>query len=566
MSSTVSILTVSINQNPKLLHLLHQQIKEQTYKNIIEWIIITDNIIHIEEDNIKIKQYNKSITNTDDLYQWAFKSSRGDIMVHMDTNDFQFPSRVKHSVDTLTKSNYFIAGCTNIFIYNYLLNKTFQLQSNTVLPNYLAYKKEYDNTNQSIVQLEPLLTLIHQIHNDNNPIKEMLILGTFFNVNNLKYLNQINFIPDSYYYQYKSIFINDEYVNYDIVYLTGGTGITWDPSDQSLGGSEQAIVNLSEEWVKQGKSVAVYGKFNKNEMFKHNNVVYYNWLDFPFEKKFKTLISWRTPGMFMLINNIVKADNLWQDFHDNFIYTLNNFKPDKLKEYFNRVNCIYFKSNYHKICFEDFLQTKLDENKYKIIPNGLRLLKFLNNEVDKKLIEREKYRFCYCSCYTRGLENILKYIWPKIYKAEPSVELHIYYGMKLVDDEFKNMMNELMKQPGVYDHGRQPMAKIIEEKYKSTFHLYLNNSIAEIDCISIRESLVTGCIPVISSFGVFGERDGMQYNYNENSQNYIEQLDKISDDIISKMKNKVYTDTASKQLKKSKTIIDWYFVAKAWLN
>ena len=41
----------------------------------------------------------------------------GSIIVYMDDDDFYFPERVQHSVNTLRKSNSGIAGCTYLHIY-----------------------------------------------------------------------------------------------------------------------------------------------------------------------------------------------------------------------------------------------------------------------------------------------------------------------------------------------------------------------------------------------------------------------------------------------------------------
>jgi hypothetical protein len=113
------------------------------------------------------------------------------------------------------------------------------------------------------------------------------------------------------------------------------------------------------------------------------------------------------------------------------------------------------------------------------------------------------------------------------------------------------------------DHGRQPMEMIIREKYLSTFHIYLNNSIAEIDCISIKESLITGCIPIISNFGVFKERHGIQYNWEPNND---ELCSLIAKDIITKMNDFNLINNIRNMLMQSSTIIDWYNVSKLWLN
>ena len=67
--------------------------------------------------------------------------------------------------------------------------------------------------------------------------------------------------------RYTSIFIKNEISEFDISYFCGGTSIEWEPSSQSLGGSEHSIVHICSEWVKMGKSVAVYGKFTSEMIF-----------------------------------------------------------------------------------------------------------------------------------------------------------------------------------------------------------------------------------------------------------------------------------------------------------
>jgi len=192
--------------------------------------------------------------------------------------------------------------------------------------------------------------------------------------------------------------------------------------------------------------------------------------------------------------------------------------------------------------------------------NGLRINEFSNKP---KGVIRKPYRFCYCSSYDRGLAIILKYIWPHIYNKEPNAELHIYYGMDyLFDEEWKKILTYLIGQPGVMDHGRKPLETIVEEKYTSSFHLYLCNCDAEIDCISIRESLVTGCIPIMYDYGVFKERDGIKY-YNELNE---ENCKIIAEDIVFKMNNIVLMEKCSNSLKLSETIISWNTIAELWVK
>ena len=122
----------------------------------------------------------------------------------------------------------------------------------------------------------------------------------------------------------------------------------------------------------------------------------------------------------------------------------------------------------------------------------------------------------------------------------------------------KNQLRLLTAFPGVVDHGRQPIEMIIREKYMSSFQLYITNTISEIDCISIRESLVTGCIPLISNFGVFSEREGIHFDLNENDQ---ESMKTLAINIVNLIKNKDQINTLREVFKKSQTIMDWSIIA-----
>ena len=77
---------------------------------------------------------------------------------------------------------------------------------------------------------------------------------------------------------------------------------------------------------------------------------------------------------------------------------------------------------------------------------------------------REPFRFCYCSCYTRGLVELLQYVWQVIFSEYPQAELHCYYGTGSLDQQAQQRLTFLMGQPGVMDHSRRPMKDIILEK------------------------------------------------------------------------------------------------------
>ena len=124
----------------------------------------------------------------------------------------------------------------------------------------------------------------------------------------------------------------------------------------------------------------------------------------------------------------------------------------------------------------------------------------------------------------------------------------------------KQQLTMLMGQPGVMDHGRRPVDEIAREKQRSTFHLYITDCNGETDCISIRESLVAGCIPLISNNGVFKNRDGLHFNLVKTPQGYQQ----IANGVLNLIKNHQFLELCREQFKVSKTICSWADVAEQW--
>lgn len=587
----VSIVTISQFKRSACLQILNDLISEQTYQNILEWVIVEGS--KSDEDAQKNADFIKSlntrvpvvyIPRTDppaklgELRNRGNTACKGDITVVMDDDDYYPAERIAHAVEKLSKTGAEIAGCSAMYIYDYFLESLYKFREfgpYHSTNNCMAWKKSYLEKNKHapekesgeeasftlefknpMVQLDPAKTIVVSSHNENTYNKRELLIGGTHKINpNLHpvYEPLTRYIKDVYYSRYKNIFYSSYDSPYDIVYMTGGFSNPWDPKDTSLGGSEQAVVHLSTEWFQKGKKVAVYGQVPEGT---YQGVDYIDWKKFPFNAQHNILILWRLFGLTSVATFPYKAKHIWHDTHDNLEGGL---FPEIWHKSKARVQKVFFKSPYHRRVFEKSTNERLSDSKCIIIPNGIRLEQFL---VNKDNVPRNPYRLCYCSCYTRGLANILIYMWPIIYKIEPRAELHVYYGMNGINDEnFKKAMRELLSQPGVMDHGRQPMEMIIREKYMSSFHLYINESNREIDCISIRESLATGAIPLISNFGVFKDRDGIHFDIVDQSsyQNIGLQISQL-------FQKKAELDSYRSQIKSSHLLVSWSAIADQWLE
>ena len=586
---TVSIITITqLVRNNCLLN-LYELIKLQTYKNIIEWVIVEgspkkddadknkENIENlIKYSTIKINYIQYSGKKLSNLRNIGNNSCSGSIIVCMDDDDYYPPERVSTAVEALSNSSCLIAGCSDIYLYEYFMGKLYKFKGfnqNHSTNNCMAFKKEYltkhkhddnldmseeksftNNFTEPMVQLNSKKCIVVSSHNFNTFNKREICIGGSigFNQSLVELDDDIyNYIPKNIFEKMKNIFFKKENSMYDIVYVCGAFLPKWNPLDLNLGGSEQAVINLCNYWAKLGKKIAVYTDTNNNdkENVIHNGVEYINWRKFPFNHHFNTIILWRSNGLFSIISFNITANNIFWDLHDNFAGQ--DLLVAKYLQYKYKITKVLLKSNYHKSEFEKYFNIKLQSSDYEIIPNGIRIDKFSNNWDN---VSRNPYRFCYVSYYTRGLFHIIPGIWSIIKKLEPRAELHIYYGMDMITDmDIKEKLTKLIQQPGIIDHGRQPVNIIVREKYMSNFQLYITNTISEIDCISIKESLVCGCIPLISNFGVFIEREGIHFDCVENDLC----LNKIALDIINLLKNISKLDILREVFKKSKTILSW---------
>ena len=591
----ISIVTINQFKRRETIKMTLSMLEEQTFrKHIYEWVIVEASP---DRDSAEINALHvRKMQNTTEIpikyveYEEGRKLGRarnvsndnatGDYIVCMDDDDYYFPERIEHGVTEMIKGGTEIAGCTGILIHDYLLERQyatgdfgplFSTNNCMVYTKNYANKHRYDdektfgeendftnNFTEPMTQLDQCKTAImcsHQINTYNK--RFLMILGTFGIHKTIrettKEFQEKYFIPEKYFLKYKSLFINDKLSKYDIAYVCGFFGIHWNPSDKSLGGSEQAVVHLSEQWAKKGYKICVYGNVPEVTI---NNVDYFPMNSFPYDNMFKNVVVWRESGMLSVLPFPLKSYNIVVDFHDNMALSQ---QIDIHKMLLTRAHCVMFNSETHKRLFEEKIGIKISENNYKIVPNGVRIEDFK----EQHNVTRDPFRFCYCSCYTRGLIPIVAHMWGIIQKLEPRAELHVYYGMEHVQGDQINVLKQLLALQGVMDHGRQPSEIVAREKHRSAFQLYISNSPLEIDCISVKESLVAGCIPLISNDGVFKERDGIHFDMDFTS---VDSYNQTALKIVELMKNRYEVEKIRKQLKKSPTIISWEEVAEQWIS
>jgi hypothetical protein len=169
---TVSLLTITQRSRNKCLKNLLEFIQVQTYKNIVEWVLVegskteqdaTENSEFImreinQQTPFPIKYLGfKEGLRLSDLRNRGNAACSGAIIVCMDDDDYYPPQRVETAVNKLMASNKQIAGCSYAYMYHYNLDKLYKFKSfgkNHSTNNCLAYKKEYLITHKHADGLE----------------------------------------------------------------------------------------------------------------------------------------------------------------------------------------------------------------------------------------------------------------------------------------------------------------------------------------------------------------------------------------------------------------------------
>ncbi|MDC0831994.1 putative glycosyl-transferase [Geitlerinema sp. FC II] len=262
--------------------------------------------------------------------------------------------------------------------------------------------------------------------------------------------------------------------------------------EKGASGSEAAVIYLTQAWAKQGYEVTVYANCGDREGI-YNGVRYRNFRRMNWYDRFDILLIARHP---VYLEPQAKARLIgfeWQDItYPEKFYT---------REILERFDKIFSKSQYQRRLLPD-----LPDEKFTIVTNGYdpEILKFS----DRK---KQPYKLVYASRYYRGLEHMLEYGWPIVKREIPEAELHLFYGFTKYDNhpdrtDWREKMKQLMAQPGVIDRGLVGYDRLMEEKASASIHYY-GCTYGEIDCISVRESSIVGCVPVTTDFAVFAEKD-----------------------------------------------------------
>ena len=139
---------------------------------------------------------------------------------------------------------------------------------------------------------------------------------------------------------------------------------------------------------------------------------------------------------------------------------------------------------------------RVPEQKLRVMPNGIDPSLF--REVPGRA--RDPWRLVYASVPERGLESLLRAIFPAVRAALPQTQLHVFSYRSL--EPLKPLAG-----PGVYLRGSLPKKQLAEELMACSLMTY-PSSFEELGAIAVLEAMAAGVPAVTSALGVLPELVG----------------------------------------------------------
>ena len=311
-------------------------------------------------------------------------------------------------------------------------------------------------------------------------------------------------------------FVKETSSGRDLVISCGNTVHEWNPEMLKtkgkgfIGGSEEAVINLSRELAKLGWNVTVYNNCGNKPIrdrvayYDHNGarasqiVTYRPHWERNFRDKQDVVILWRFPRP---LDTPINAQKIFVDIHDPV--AADEFAPERLQ----RLTKVLVKSHFHRSLFPN-----IPDNKIAVIPNGI---DFSLLESDPP-IKKDQYLIINTSSPDRSMD-VLPKLFKEVKRRVPQARLQWAYGWNTykaardTDKEKTKMRRGWMKQTQkeMDEAGIETLGKLTQVEVGSLYQrasiLAYPTEFAEIDCISVKKAQGTGCLPIVTDFGALAE-------------------------------------------------------------
>lgn len=291
-------------------------------------------------------------------------------------------------------------------------------------------------------------------------------------------------------------FIKTTSTGRDLVYFCGITSEEWDPeiaNKRGVGGSEEAVIHLSELLAEKGWNVTVYNNCGSHEK-KFGKVTYKPYWTWNSRDKQDVTIFWRTPRY---LDYGVNSERLFVDLHD--VVKDGEFTPNRLE----KIDKVFVKSNAHRKLFPS-----IPDEKIAVIPNGIDVKAFSGE------CKRDQYLILNTSSPDRSITALID-CFREVKKQVPQAKLKWTYGWSNWDysnadnakmAEWKSdVLKKIAETEGMEALGRVPKEEVIK-LYKEANVLGYPSEFYEIDCISVSKAQAVGAYPVTTDFAAMGDK------------------------------------------------------------
>lgn len=343
-----------------------------------------------------------------------------------------------------------------------------------------------------------------------------------------------------------------------MVMFCGLTTEMWSPLSvkKGIGGSEEAVINMSKELAKLGWIIDVYCACDAPGNY--DGVEYHNYWEYDNTQHCDIFVMWRNQKY---IDYAPKKSRVFVWIHDVQHYDYWN------DEWLARTEKIFPLSKYHRS-----LLSKFPDDKFYITRNGIVPGHF---QVEKK---KTPYSCVYASSPDRGLEVLLD-IWPEIYKAYPKATLNVLYGFTKGADEINKVnpgwlpwkykildsLKDLEKM-GVIYRGKVSHLELADIFNNSEYWLYPCFQFDEISCITAMKAQAASCYPITTDRAALDETVQYGIKVKNNEGQMQDNRDRYLKAVLDKFKQGV---TPAEQKEMSDWAIKtfgWQEVAKEWNN
>lgn len=307
--------------------------------------------------------------------------------------------------------------------------------------------------------------------------------------------------------------LNKKHRLLDIVIHTGRSVETWNaktPRTTGLGGSETAVVLMSEALVRRGHRVKVYCHCEGKEGT-WGGVEYIPYDKFKDHKgNIDIFIASRRPVTFNEEKISAKAKVLW--IHDAHM----GLGAYQLSQGMLQADAFFCLSEWHKANILDRYQY-VDPEKIFVTRNGIDSNLY---EPLKPIIEKTKNKLIYSSSFDRGLDIAIR-LFPQIRAVVPDAELHVFYGF-----DTAIAMIEKLKEKGIDKPAMVEKMNAVKELAANTEGVVLRGRINQVDlakewldskawfyptlfeetsCITAMEAQAAGCVPITTNLAALKE-------------------------------------------------------------